>query len=195
MNPVPMTTPVMRSPVNPMNFQTPLDRLLDIRLLAEPRVRDFYRSSHHDSLFFSSVSPPGSITRIVRLIDRILTVMAMPESADFIPQLRRKLSRNSPRSDVLIVNEVWLRKRPHIDNAELIAASSGFSVSPLSRVLISEHLTESGGSSNLADCAARVSGADDPVQAVLALAAAKAVSIDISRPIGPLTQVSLPPSR
>lgn len=54
---------------------------------------------------------------------------------------------------------------------------------------------EQGGGSYLSDCAARVSGSADPVRAVLALAALKVVTVDISRPLTSLTLVSLPSRR
>lgn len=74
----------------------------------------------------------------------------------------------------------------------LIAESAGAFVSPLARVLISDHLSECGGSSDLGDCAAYMYEARDPVQAVFALAAAKTIAVDISRPITAQTRVYLP---
>uniref|UniRef100_A0A9E7ZPH9 Uncharacterized protein n=1 Tax=Bosea sp. NBC_00436 TaxID=2969620 RepID=A0A9E7ZPH9_9HYPH len=195
MNPMPLTTAIMRSSTNPIEPDDRLHHALDARLLAEPRVIDFRRSARDETTLSSSVAPPGSVTRMVRLIDRILTVVAIPDGSNLLPALRRRLRNHWHQSELLIVSERWIRRRPHFDGSELIAAAARYPVPPLSRVLIAEHLTESGGSSYLSDCAARVAGVQDPVRAVLALAAAKYVALDISRPIGPLTQVSLPPSR
>lgn len=195
MNPMSLTTAIMLPSSNPIEPDDQLHRALDARLLAEPRVIDFRRSICDEAILSSAVAPPGSVTRRVWLVDRILTVVAIPVDTALPPALRRRLCNHWQRSELLVVSEQWLRRRPHFDGSELIAASARYPVPALSRLLIAEHLTESGGSSYLSDCAARVAGVQDPVRAVLALAAAKSVSIDISRPIGPLTQVSLPPSR
>jgi len=195
MNPMSLTTANRPPSTNPFEPDDRLEHALEARLLAEPRVRDFRRSSRDELALFSSVSPPGSAIRSVRLIDRILTVMAIPDESNILPALRRRLRNHWHQSDLLIVSERWLRRRPHFDGSVLIADSAGYPVPPLSRFLIAEHLTEYGGSSHLGDCAAQMVGVQDPVRAVLALAAARTVSIDISRPIGPLTAVSLPSSR
>lgn len=195
MNPMPLTMAKIPSSTNPFEPADQIHHALDARLLAEPRVRDFQRSTRDEKILSSSVAPPGSVTRRVRLTDRILTVLAIPNDSVLHLSLRRSLQDHWHRSDLLVVSERWLRRRPHFEVSELIASSAHYPVSPLSQFLIAEHLTEYGGSSYLSDCAAQMAGAQDPIRAVLALAAAKVVTIDITRPIGPLTAVSLPPSR
>lgn len=54
---------------------------------------------------------------------------------------------------------------------------------------------EQGGSSDLSDRAAQMPGSVDSVRAVLALAASRIVTIDISRPLTLSTLVSLPSRR
>ncbi len=171
-----------------------LDDAFDARLFADPRVRDFRRSQFRDSILATSAAPSGSTVRTVRLTDRILVVVAIPDGAENLTLLRRGLSEHYRRRELLVIPEGYLRRQPHLDGSLLIADSSGYRVSPLARLLLAEHLTENGGSSHLRDCAAHMPRARDPVQAVLALAAAKAVVVDISRPIGPMTRVSLPPA-
>ena len=195
MNPMPLTMAIKQPSTNPFGPADQLHHALDARLLADPRVRDFQRSPRDELFLSSSVAPPGPAMRTVRLIDRILGIIAIPGDSILLSSLRRRLHNHLYPLEILIVIERWLRRRPHFDGSELIASSARYPVPPLSRVLIAEHLTESGGSSYLVDCAARVAGVQDPIRAVLALAAAKAVTIDITRPIGPLTEVSLPPSR
>lgn len=194
MNPIPLTMAKIPSSPNPFEPGDQLHHALDARLLAEPRVRDFQRSTRDEMILSSSVAPHGSATRMVRLADRILTVMAIPDGSTLPPSLRRRLHNHWHPTDLLVVSERWLRRRPQFEVSELIASSAHYPVSPLSQFLIAEHLTECGGSSYLSDCAAQMAGAQDPIRAVLALAAAKIVTIDITRPIGPLTAVSLPPS-
>lgn len=172
-----------------------LDDILDARLVAARKVHDFHRSSRQDSILQSSGAPPGSIVRTARLHDRILQIVAIPDCVDHPPHLGRKLRRHWGCANLLVVGELWLRRRPHLDVSQLIVASAGYSVSPLARLHLTEHLTDHGGSSPLIDCAAQLPEAQDPVKAVLAIAASKAVSIDISRPIGPLSRVSLSPIR
>lgn len=171
-----------------------LDDAFDARLFADPRVRDFHRSQLRDSILASSAAPSGSAVRTVRLTDRILVIVAIPDGAENLTALRRGLSEHYRRRELLVVPERYLQRQPHLNGSLLIADSARDRVSPLARLLLADHLTESGGSSCLADCAAHMSGARDPVQAVLALAAAKAVAVDVSRPIGPMTRVSLPPA-
>jgi hypothetical protein len=195
MNPMPMTMAVMRSSTNPFVPGSQLDRALEARLLAHPRVRDFHRSTRDELILSSSAVPSGTVTRRVRLTDRILTIVAIPNGSVLHHSLRRSLQNRWNRSDILVISERWLARRPQSEVSEIIAASAGYPVPPLSRILIAEHLTDCGGSAYLQDCTALMIGVDDPVQAVLALAAAKNVTIDISRPIGSLTKVSLPSSR
>lgn len=149
MNPLSLTTAMMRPSSNPIEPDDQLHRALDARLLAEPRVIDFRRSIRDELILSSAVAPPGSVTRKVWLIDRILTVVAIPADAERPPALRRRLRNHWQRSELLVVSERWLRRRPHFDGSELIAASARYPVPALSRLLIAEHLTESGGSSYL----------------------------------------------
>lgn len=179
----------------PLEPDGQLDDILNARLLAEPRIHDFHRSVRENSILLSSDAPPGSIVRIARLADRILTVVAVPNDARDLPTLRRSLRDHWKRKNVVVVSERWLRRRPHLDGSTLIADSARYPISPLAYVRIAEHLTDHGGSSYLSDCAGYLPRTHDPVRAVLSLAASKAIAIDISRPIGPWTRVSLPPSR
>lgn len=172
-----------------------LDDILDARLLAEPRIHDFHRSVREDSILLSSDAPPGAIVRVARLADRALSVVAVPNGPSDLPTLRRSLRDHWKRKNVVVVSERWLRRRPHLDCSNLIADSARYPVSPLAYVRIAEHLTDHGGSSYLSDCAGHLPRSQDPVRAVLSLAATKAIAIDISRPIGPWTRVSLPPPR
>lgn len=173
-------------------WQHSLDDILDARLIADPRVLDFHRSPFKDSILSRAGYPPGSRIRTVRLPDRILTVAAIPEGTTDAAIFRRSLHNQPELRHPLLVSERYLRRRPHIDGAMLIAESAGAFVSPLARVLISDHLSECGGSSDLGDCAAYMYEARDPVQAVFALAAAKTIAVDISRPITAQTRVYLP---
>ncbi|MDX3808731.1 hypothetical protein ACXIUS_05130 [Bosea thiooxidans] len=174
-------------------WQHSLDDILDARLIADPRVLDFHRIPFRDSILSRAGYPPGSRIRTVRLSDRILTVAAIPEGTADAATFRRSFHNQPELRHLLLVSERYLRRRPHIDGAMLIAESAGAFVSPLARVLISDHLSECGGSSDLGDCAAYMYEARDPVQAVFALAAAKTITVDISRPITAQTRVYLPP--
>lgn len=176
---------------NPYESDDGIHAILDARLLAEPRIRDFHRSSRAEAALISSDAPPGSVVRIARTSDRALTIVAIPDGHSQFPALRRSLCRCWNRTNVLVLGERWLRRRPHLNGSALIAESARYPVSPLARVLVAEHLLDQGGSSYLSDCAGHLPRTGDPVRAVLSLAAAKAVSIDISRPIGPWTRVSL----
>lgn len=180
---------------NPSDPNSEIHDVLDARLLAEPRIIDFHRSSRAETALMSSEAPPGSVVRIARTSDRALTIVATPGASGPFPALRRSLCRRWEHKNVLVLSENWLRRRPYLDGSNLIADSARYPVSPLARILIAEHLTDYGGSSTLSDCAGHLPRAGDPVRAVLSLAAAKAVAIDISRPIGPWTRVSQPPSR
>lgn len=177
---------------NHFGWQPNLDDILDARLIADPRVIDFHRTPCGDSILSSAGAPPGSKSRTVRLPDRILTVAAIPEGTADVMIIRRNFHNRSGLRNLLLISERYLRRRPHIDGAILIAESAGSPVSPLARVLISNHLSECGGSSVLGDCAAYTYEARDPVQAVLALAAAKTIAVDIGRPITAQTRVFLP---
>lgn len=169
-----------------------LDDILDARLIADPRVVDFHRSASEDSILSCAGAPLGSTSRTVRTAHRILVIVAIPEET-MDATISRRSSYNRPdRKNRLIIPDRYLRRRPHVDGAMLIAESAGCPVSPLARVLITNHLSESGGSSELGDCAAYMHSARDPVRAVLALAAAKTIAIDISRPITARTRVHLP---
>jgi hypothetical protein len=169
--------------------------VLEARLMAESRVLDFHRSDRAEIALMSSEAPPGSAVRIARTLDRTFTIVAIPAGSGPFPLLRRSLCRHWKHRHVLVLSERWLRRRPYLDGSNLIADSARYPVSPLARVLIAEHLTDYGGSSTLSDCAGQLPRTRDPVRAILSLAAAKAVAIDISRPIGPWTRVFLPPSR
>jgi len=182
MNPMPLTMATQPSPTNPFNPSDHLQHALNARLLAEARVRDFQRCTREELILCSSVAPPGSVTRKVWLTDRILTVMAIPNDSVLLPSLRRSLQNHWHRSDLLVVSERWLKRQPHFDVSELIVASAGYPVPPLSRVVIAAHLTDCGGSAYLQDCAALMIGVDDPVQAMLALAAAKHVCRAVTKP-------------
>lgn len=173
-------------------WQHSLDDILDARLIADPRVLDFHRIPFRDSILSRAGYPPGSRIRTVRLPDRILTVAAIPEGTADAAIFRRSFHNQPELRHLLLISERYLRRRPYLDGALLIAECAGAPVSPLARVAISEHLSECGGSSVLGDCAAHMYAARDPVQAVLALAAAKTVAIDISRPITAQTLVYLP---
>lgn len=176
-------------------WQHCLDDILDARLIADPRIVDFHRSHRQDSILQSSDAPPGSIIRTARSQDRILQIVAIPGGFDHLPALGRKLRRQSSVANLLVISEIWLRRRPHIEVSKLIVASAGYPVAPLARLHLAEHLTDHGGSAPLIDCAALMPQAEDPVRAVLAVAASKAISIDISRPLGPASRVALPPVR
>lgn len=187
-------TPDPPTPLNTFRWQHSLDDILDARLIADPRVIDFHRSFPKDSILSNAGAPPGSTARTVRTTHRILTVVAIPDGATDPTLVRSNRYNHRDRKNLLIVPERYLRRRPHVDGAILIAESAGTSVSPLARVLISNHLSESGGSSTLGDCATYMYAAHDPVQAVLALAAGKSIAVDISRPITAQTLV-YPPVR
>lgn len=180
------------TPLGTFRWQHCLNDILDARLIADPRVVDFHRSHSEDSILSSVGTPPGSTTRTVRLPDRILTVAAIPEGTADATIVRRNLHNQPELNNLLLISERYLRRRPHLDGALLIAECAGAPVSPFARVAISEHLSECGGSSILGDCAAYMYEARDPVQAVLALAAAKSIAVDISRPITAQTLVYLP---
>lgn len=177
---------------NPSDPNSEIHGVLDARLLAEPRIIDFHRSGRAEAALMSSDAPPGSVVRIARTLGRNLTIVATPDDTGPCPALRRSLCRHWKHKNVLVLSERWLRRRPYLDGSNLIADSARYPVSPLARVLIAEHLTDYGGSSTLSDCAGQLPRTRDPVRAVLSLAAAKAVAIDISRPIGPWTRVSQP---
>lgn len=182
------------TPLDTIRRQHCLDDILDARLIADPRVVDFHRSASEDSILSCAGAPPGSTSRTVRTAHRILVIVAIPDGTTGATISRRSSYSRRDIKNLLIIPERYLRRRPYVDGAMLIAESAGCPVSPLARVLISNHLSESGGSSELGDCAAYVNAARDPVQAVLALAAAKAIAIDISRPITARTRVHLPAS-
>lgn len=185
--------PNVQVAAGPYEKDDPLSDALDTRLLAHPRVRDFHKNTREDSILQLSDAPPGSVVRTVRLTDRILSIVAIPDGFELLPGFRRRLCNHWRHANLLVVSERWLRRRPHLEGSALIADCSRYPVPPMARVLLAQHLTENGGSSYLGDCAAYAPGTQDPIRAVLSLAAAKALSIDISRPIGPLTRVSLPP--
>lgn len=183
------------TPLDSFRWQHCLDDILDARLIADPRVVDFHRSSRQDSILQSSSAPPGSVIRTARLQDRILQIVAISDGFNQQPALGRKLRLHWSAANLLIVSAHWLRRRPHLDVSELIAASARYPVSPLARLHLAAHLTDHGGSAALIDCAALMPQAEDPVRAVLAVAASKAISIDISRPLGPSTKVTISPAR
>lgn len=144
------------STANPCESDDGIHGVLDARLLAEPRIRDFHRSSRAEEALMSSDAPPGSAVRIARTSDRVLTIVAIPDGHGQFPALRRSLCRSWHRTNVLVLSERWLRRRPHLDGSALIADSARFPVSPLARVLIAEHLMDQGGSSHLSDCASHL---------------------------------------
>lgn len=187
----PSTTSIEFNIAGPPRPESELQSILDARLIAEPRIRDFRRSAREDSILASSDAPPSSIVRTVRLRGQSLTIVAVPDDSESLPGLRQRLRTHWKRRELLVISERWLRRRPHLDGAGMIAASAGYPISPLARILLADHLTDHGGSSCLGDCAACVPDAGDPVRAVLALAAAKTLAIDISHPIGPLSRVCL----
>ncbi|WP_199084546.1 hypothetical protein [Bosea sp. ASV33] len=182
------------TPLDNFRRQHCLDDILDARLVADRRVVDFHGSSRQDSILQSSDAPPGSVIRIARLPDRILQIVAISDGFNH-QRLGRRLRRHSPGANILVVSELWLRRRPHLDVSELIVASARYPVSPLAHLHLAEHLTDHGGSAPLIDCAALMTQAEDPVRAVLAVAASKAISIDISRPLGPYTKVTISSAR
>lgn len=185
-------TPDTPEPINAFGWQHCLDDILDARLIADRRVVDFHRNHPKDSILFSAGAPPGSTARTVRTTHRILTVVAIPGGMAEATILRRNLHNRPDLHDLLLLSERYLRRRPHIDGAVLVAECAGTPVSPLARVLLWEHLSEFGGSSVLGDCTACMHGARDPVQAILSLAATKTIAVDISRPITAQTLVYLP---
>lgn len=170
--------------------ENPISVALDARLTSHPHVIDFRRSAREDSILLESPAPSGSIVRVVRLSERIVKVVATPACSALLPEVRREL-RRSLAARTLFVGEHWLRRRPHIDVSRLILEAAPLKVSPLDWVTLLDFLMDQGGHATLIDCASRMSRSDDPVSAVLAIAAAKAISIDIARPLGPLTCVSL----
>jgi len=184
--------PNVPTPLDSFRWRHRLDDILDARLIADPRVLDFHRSHPEDSILSRAGAPPGSTARTVRTTDRILVVVATPGRAADLTIGLGKRHNCRDRRNILVVSERYLRRRPHLDGAMLIAESAGCPVSPLARVLLADHLSEHGGSSCLGDCAALMCEARDPVQAVLALAAAKTIAVDISRPITAQTLVYLP---
>ena len=170
--------------------ENPIGLALDARLTSHPRVTDFRRSAREDSILVESAAPSGSIVRVVRLSERIVKVVATPACIALLPEVRRQL-RRSLAARTLFVGEHWLRRRPHIEVSRLIVEAAPLMVSPLDRLQLLDFLMDQGGHATLIDCASRMSRSEDPVSAVLAVAAAKAISIDIARPLGPLTCVSL----
>lgn len=193
MNPSLISTPNIRVPANPFHPEDRLRRALDARLTASPKVVAFHQIWREDTM--PSGAHSGAIGRAVRLSDRVLTVVAIPDGIDRPSRFRHILGERWKRTNVLVVTEGWICRQPHLDGATAISDCSGHPVPVSARILLVQHLMEQGGGSYLSDCAARVPGSADPVRAVLALAASKVVTVDISRPLTSLTLVSLPSRR
>lgn len=168
---------------------------LDIHLSMAPRVLGFWPDPCGNEKLTSSTAPQGSVVRLVRLADRILIVVAIPEERDIRPRFRRDLARDWGTRNILVVREQWLMRQPRFGILEVLAGCIGHPVTPTDRLRIEQHLLDEGGSSCLSDCAACVLGEADPMNAVLALVARGVLRIAYARPLSVHSIVSLPTRR
>ena len=168
-----------------------LSRVLDIHLCASPGVIDFGPDPESERWLESSPAPPGSVARRVRLLDRILIVVAIPDGTETPSALRRMLVASAGKPNLLVVREGWLRRQPRFSILSMLVHCSDIRVSPTDWILVEQHLVSQGGTSDLGDCAAVVLRDQDPVQAVLALVAQHRLHIDRSRPLSAFSSISL----
>ncbi|GGF62538.1 hypothetical protein GCM10007301_22830 [Azorhizobium oxalatiphilum] len=177
-----------------MLFKDSLADALDANLLLSHRIRDFRPDRRAEEKLAASSAPNGSVIRLAKLADRILSIVAIPDGMP-VAGIRRVLSKQWRMTGVLIVTERWLVRQPRLGNLITLVGASDHEVARTDRILLEQHLLENGGSSPLFDCAAYVLRNEDPIRAVLSLVADKKLRIDLTRPIGPSSLVSLPTRR
>lgn len=168
---------------------------LDTHLSLAPRVLGFRPDPRGREKLGSSAALRGSVIRLVRVVDRILVVVAIPEDADAHPGFRRDLAGDWGARNVLVVREQWLMRQPRLDTLEVLVGFICYVVSPTDRLRVQQHLLDEGGSACLSDCAALLQHDEDSVGTVLALVAKGALRIDYGRPLSVHSIVSLPTRR
>ncbi|MDQ0507344.1 hypothetical protein [Xanthobacter agilis] len=168
---------------------------LDTHLSLAPRVLGFRPDPRGREKLESSAALHGSVIRLVRVVDRILVVVAIPEEAEVRSGFRRDLAGDWGTRNLLVVREQWLMRQPRLDTLEALAGFIGYVVSPTDRLHVQQHLLDEGGSACLSDCAAVVHRDEDQVGAVLALVARGALRIDYARPLSVHSIISLPTRR
>ncbi|WP_454917714.1 hypothetical protein [Xanthobacter sediminis] len=172
-----------------------LSDALDTHLCVSPRVRDFHLDPCGDEKLALCSAPAGSVLRSVKLHDRILAVVAIPQGSSTSIRMRREFAQRLKLRNLLLVSESWLVRQPRLDIKSALVFYDDYRVARTDRLLIEQHLLDRGGCSCLADCAAYVLRDEDQVGAVLALVARGALRIDYARPLSVHSIISLPTRR
>ncbi len=108
-----------------------------------------------------------------------------------LTRLRRRESRANRH--LVLVGETTIDRQPRLANALLITECAGFLPSASGRLAVIALLAESG-ATELAALLPLLRRQVDPAASVLALVAAKALAVDLDRPLGPHSLVRLSPS-
>lgn len=141
----------------------------------------------------------GLVLRRLRLADgRVIHLIAvparLPERERGIVELRR-LQRRLWRSGALLrlVGEAVVDREPRLGTARLIAAHAGRVPSRRSREILRRGLGERGGSATVGEALGWLEGERDGFVALLALLAQGAARLDLDRPFGAASRLSLGP--
>jgi len=178
----------------PLPSPSRLDHCLEARLLADFRVACHGADPVTERLArLICIDPEGLVIRRVRFAHRTVTVVAMTGESwhstacrYFTDRLREQASLQRRR--VVLVPPSAVYRRPHLDGSMAIARCSHAFVPDEDRQAILRLLREER-KVPLAACADVAHRSRAPMRTVLALAAARAIAIDVSRPLGPTTPV------
>ena len=110
-----------------------------------------------------------------------------PEGRDRMFALKR--ATRASGAGLLLVPERALFSEPLSSNALLVAGCRDVRIHPVDRFAVMSGLIEAGGDMPMGDAVGRVSRADDPVAAVLGLAAQRWIGLGLDQVIGPSTRI------
>lgn len=140
------------------------------------------------------------LRRIRRIDGTVFDLVALPREIEDRPTRLNALRKLRARRIRLgrplrLIREAVVDREPRLANARLIHDCGRYPPSARAAGRLIRHLVTVGGSDRLGACLAALSGTFDPACGLLTLVGAKVVTVDLERPLGPESRVSLMPRR